>query len=94
MIIDEREEYSDNSVAGTRNISLFDDAAPPSDMVLFSHTETREAQEERWTKTADLVENIEQHNSLKNASATNIWNKSGSFGDVEYIALPSTSHSL
>jgi hypothetical protein len=44
MIIGEREVSSDNSVAGTRNFLSFDDAAPTSDMVLFSPTETRESQ--------------------------------------------------
>jgi Plant transposon protein len=83
MIISEREESINDSVAGTRNILSFDEAVPPSGMVLFLLTETREAQTEHWRETADLVENNEQHNSLQTAVASLIWNKYGSLGEAE-----------
>jgi hypothetical protein len=83
MIIEDREESSEDSTAGTRNILSFDESAPPSEMVLFPPTETREAQAQHWRETADLVENLEQHNSLKNAVSMHIWNKHGSLGDAE-----------
>jgi Plant transposon protein len=83
MIIREREESNNNSIAGTRNIISFDEAAPPSDMILFLPTETREAQAEHWRETTDLVENTEQHNSLQTAVASHIWNKYGSLGEAE-----------
>jgi Plant transposon protein len=46
MVIEDREESSEDSVAGTRNFLSFDEAAPLSEMVLFPLTETRGAQAE------------------------------------------------
>jgi hypothetical protein len=46
MIIEDTENFSDHSTVGTRNILSFDDSAPSSNMVLFSPSETREAQAE------------------------------------------------
>jgi Plant transposon protein len=43
MIIEDKEEYSEENIAGTRNILSFDEAAPPSDMVQVLIAETREA---------------------------------------------------
>jgi hypothetical protein len=83
MTIEDKEEYSENNIAGTRNIISFDESAPPSDMVQVLLTETREAHAERWRETADLVENNEQPVSPKNAIANHIWNKHGSGGDPE-----------
>jgi hypothetical protein len=84
MTIEDREKFSDHAPVGTRNILSFDDLAPPSNMVIFSPTETREAQAKHWRETADLVENIEQHISLRNAIASHIWNKHGSLDAAEY----------
>jgi hypothetical protein len=71
--IEDKDEYSEAKIAGTRNIISFDASAPPSDMALFLLAETREAHAEHWRETADLVENNEQPVSLKNAIANHIW---------------------
>jgi hypothetical protein len=83
MTIEDKEEYSEDNIAGTRNIISFDESAPPSDMVQVFLPETREAHAEHWRETADPVENNELRVSLKNAIANHIWNKHGSGGDTE-----------
>jgi hypothetical protein len=83
MLIADREELGDGRTIGTRNIVSFDEAAPPSDLVTFAPADTREAQAMHWCETADLVENKEQHFSLKNAIATYLWNKLDSVDDDE-----------
>jgi hypothetical protein len=83
MIIEDKEEYSEDNIAGTRNIISFDESAPPSDVVQVLLAETREVHVERYRETVDLVENDEQAVSLKNAIANHIWNKHGSGGDIE-----------
>jgi hypothetical protein len=80
---EDREEYSDDNIAGTRNIISFDESAPPSDMALFLLAETRGAHADHWRETTDLVKNNEQPVSLKNAIANHIWNKHGSGVDTE-----------
>jgi hypothetical protein len=83
MTIEDKEEYSEDNIAGTRNIISFDESAPPSDMAQFFLAETREAHAEHWRETADLVENNEQPVSLNDAFANRISNKHLSGGDSE-----------
>jgi hypothetical protein len=83
MTIEDKEECSEDNIAGTRNIISFDESAPPSDMVQVLLAETREAHAEHWRETADLVENNEQPLPLKNTIANHMWNKHGSGGDTE-----------
>jgi Plant transposon protein len=83
MIFEEKEECGEDNIAGPRDNLSFDESAPPSNIVVFSLAETREAHAEHWRKTADLVENNEQHVSLKNAIANHTWNKLGSRSDAE-----------
>jgi hypothetical protein len=69
MTIEEKEEYSEANIAGTRNIISFDESAPPSDMMQFFLADTREAHAEHWKETVELVENNVQPVSLKNGIA-------------------------
>jgi hypothetical protein len=83
MTIEDKEEYSEDNIPGTRNIISFDESAPPADMMQVLLAETREAHAEYWRETADLVENNEQPVSLKNTIANHMWNKHGSGDDTE-----------
>jgi hypothetical protein len=47
MTIEDKEEYSEDTIAGTRNIISFDESAPPSDMVQVLLAGTREAHAEQ-----------------------------------------------
>jgi hypothetical protein len=55
MPIADRQSFGDDKAVGTRNIISFDDSAPPSDMVVFSPSVTREEQSMHWRETADLL---------------------------------------
>jgi Plant transposon protein len=88
MIIEDKQEYGDDNIAGTRNIISFDESAPPSDMVQCLLAQTRVGHAEHWRETADLVEKNELHVFLKKAIPNPIWNKHGSGGGTEYIAFP------
>jgi Plant transposon protein len=83
MIIEDREDFDEESTVGTRNILSFDDTASPSDIVLLSPAKTRQAQAQHWRGTADLVENTEHHFKLKRAVANHLWNKHGAGDNFE-----------
>jgi hypothetical protein len=83
IAIEDKEEYSEDNIAGTRNIISFDESAPPSNMMQFLLAEIREAHAEHWRETAELVESTVQPVFLKNAIANNVWNKHGSGCDTE-----------
>jgi hypothetical protein len=81
MCIEDREMFRDHGTVGTES-NFLDGLAPPSNMVMFPPTETREAQVKHCRETADLVENTEQHVLLRDAIASHIWEKHGTLYDA------------
>jgi Plant transposon protein len=66
---------------GTRNIATLDDTALPSDVQRVTDPQGIYERAQFWRSNADMVEDADQHMSLKSALADSMWDAHGNLGE-------------